>query len=112
MSARGQRPKAGDERPRDAATGKLKRLPNPLRARCSCPDCGMVIDDEAAPWSAELLIASGFTPAQAAEHATSFECPRCGAAYDCQSFWDAHREKLQALHSNHAQADLSGEEDE
>lgn len=49
-------------------------MPKPfwMRAHCSCPDCGMILDAD--NWS------------QAFDKASNFDCPRCKAHYSAQDF--------------------------
>lgn len=76
-----------------------RHLPNPLRVRISCPDCG---------WVSEM----DGEKDKVNKDQTAFDCPRCGAHYSHEDFWAEHEQKVQAMHHNHAQADLTNEETE
>lgn len=66
---------------------------NPIRARVSCPDCGWI----------------DFNKDPDAQMPGGFNCGRCGAHYAEEDFWKDHEQKLQALWTKRAQADLEYE---
>ena len=77
---------------------------NPIRSRCSCPECG---------WFDPVDDFSGLQESHD-EHGNVlgiwFDCPRCQAHYSSDDYWELHHGKEQARNHKRAKADLSDEE--